>query len=105
MAGLKSPSKRKRDSSKPNTVLVVFLVFFILISIGLGVWGYYGYADKDKMQATTKEKVKAATDAKDYELYALFIANEARTAIGAPGNPKDKVLDPDQAQDYATRRE
>ena len=44
MAGLKTPSKKKRDSSKPSTVLIVFLVFFVLVSIGLGVWGYYGYA-------------------------------------------------------------
>src|SRR5437660_374664 len=105
MAGLKTPSKKKRDSSKPNTVLVVFLVFFILLSIGLGVWGYYGYAGQEKLEATAKEKTKAAADAKDFELYALFIAGEARLAIGAPGNPKDPVLDQDQAVLYATKRD
>ena len=44
MAGLKTLPKKKRDSSKPSPVLVIFLVFFILLSIGLGIWGYYGYA-------------------------------------------------------------
>ena len=47
MAGLKTPSRKKRENAKPNTILIVFLVFFILLSIGLGVWGYYGYAEQE----------------------------------------------------------
>src|SRR5580693_2280657 len=92
MAGLKTPSKKKRDSSKPSTVLVIFLVFFILISIGLGVWGYYGYAGQEKLESAAKAANNAAKADKAFANYALYLSNEARLAIGAPGNPKDSVL-------------
>ena len=65
MAGLKTPSKKKRDTTKPNTVLVIFLVFFILLSIGLGVWGYYGYAGQEKLEKDAKADKVAAKANKD----------------------------------------
>ena len=46
---VKKPVK-KRDATSPNTALVLFLVFFVLLSIGLGVWGYYGYAGQKKLK-------------------------------------------------------
>jgi len=96
MAGLKtSPKKKNRDSSKPNTILVIFLVFFILLSIGLGIWGYYGYAGQEKLETAAKTERNAAKAAKDFAEYAMYMANEARLAIGSPGNPKDPILDPD----------
>jgi hypothetical protein len=97
MAGLKSPSKKKRDSSKPNTVLIVFLVFFILVSIGLGVWGYYGYAGQEKLETAAKNEKKNSQAERDFKDYHLFMGTEARTAIGAPGNPKDPIVDQDDA--------
>jgi hypothetical protein len=97
MAGLKSPSKKKRDSSKPNTVLIVFLVFFILVSIGLGVWGYYGYAGQEKLEAAAKNEKKNSQAERDFKDYHMFMGTEARTAIGAPGNPKDPIVDQDDA--------
>ena len=48
MAGLKKQKKEK--SSNPNVVLIIFLVFFFLVSIGLGIWGYYGYAGQDDLR-------------------------------------------------------
>ncbi len=84
-------------ASKPSTVLVIFLVFFILISIGLGVWGYYGYAGQEKLETATKSANNAAKAAKDFANYALYMSNEARLAIGAPGNPKDAVMTPEDA--------
>src|SRR5437868_9517711 len=82
MAGLKTIPKKKRDSSKPSTVLVVFLVFFVLLSIGLGVWGYYGYAGQKKLKedATTATKDKDA--ARLGEQYANTILDEVLTAQG-----------------------
>jgi hypothetical protein len=97
MAGLKSPSKKKRDASKPSTVLVVFLVFFILVSLGLGVWGYYGYAGQEKLDAAAKNDRAAAKAEKEAKDYQMLMGAEARIAIGAPGNPKDPVVDPDDA--------
>src|SRR5436853_7919548 len=92
MAGLKTPSKKKRDSSKPSTVLVVFLVFFILLSIGLGVWGYYGYAGQEKLETAAKAANNKAKADRDFANYAMYMSNEARLAIGPPGNAKDAVI-------------
>src|SRR5438270_5943564 len=104
MAGLKTPSKKKRDSSKPSTVLIVFLVFFILVSIGLGVWGYYGYAGQEKLETAAKNEKKNSQAERDFKDYHLFMEAEARKAIGAPGNPKDPVVDPDDAEFVAEIR-
>ena len=104
MAGLKTP-KKKRDSSKPNTILVIFLVFFILVSIGLGVWGYYGYAGQEKLEAAAKTANTSAKAAKDYAEYAMFVGNEGRLAIGAPANAKGPVLTPDEIQLHTVTRE
>jgi hypothetical protein len=105
MAGLKTPPKKKRDSSKPSPVLVIFLVFFILLSIGLGIWGYYGYAGQERLQTTAKEEKKKTQEEKDIKDYHLFMESEARMAIGSPGNPKEPVVDPDDAVFVAQTRE
>src|SRR5947209_7635746 len=97
MAGLKTLPKKKRDSSKPSTVLVVFLVFFILLSIGLGVWGYYGYAGQEKLETAAKTAANSAKAEKEFANYMLYISNEARLAIGPPGNAKDAVILTDDA--------
>ena len=62
MAGLKKPAK-KPGTGNPNTVLVVFLVLFILTSIGLGVWGYYGYAEQDGLKKFHRRPSDAASPA------------------------------------------
>jgi hypothetical protein len=105
MAGLKTPPKKKRDSSKPSPVLVIFLVFFILLSIGLGIWGYYGYAGQEKLLTTAKEEKKKTQEEKEYKDYHLFMESEARMAIGSPGNPKEPVVDADDAVFVAQTRE
>jgi hypothetical protein len=97
MAGLKSPSKKKRDSSKPSTVLIVFLVFFILVSIGLGVWGYYGYAGQEKLETAAKNEKTNSKAERELKDFHMFMGTEARTAIGPPGNPKDPIVDQDDA--------
>jgi hypothetical protein len=83
MAGLKKPSK-KRDTTNPNTALVLFLVFFVLLSIGLGVWGYYGYAGQEKLRTETKGEKDKAGAAKLAEDFFRFTADEARLAAGNP---------------------
>jgi hypothetical protein len=100
MAGLKTPSKKKRDTSKPNTVLVIFLVFFILVSIGLGIWGYYGYAGQEKLEKDTKQANISTKAAKELADYALYMNFEKGIAIGGSGNPKDPVLPVDDAPKF-----
>ena len=59
MAGLKK--KKQEKGTSPNVVLVIFLVFMFLVSVGLGVWGYYGYAGQaDLLKAKEGERAKAA---------------------------------------------
>jgi hypothetical protein len=93
MAGLKSPSRKKRDASKPGTVLIVFLVFFILLSIGLGVWGYYGYAEQDKLRNETKNAKISEKAKDDFAKFNQYLAYQSLAAIGGAGNPKDVVID------------
>jgi hypothetical protein len=81
MAGLKKPTK-KRDTTNPNTVLVIFLVFFVLLSIGLGIWGYYGYAGQEKLRVTAKEEIQKAGANKVGEDFARFAAFDYQQAIG-----------------------
>ena len=71
-----------RQDPNPNTVLVVFLVLFVLMSIGLGVWGYQGFADQEELRQKLEKKeptVKAAIDAKEY---FTFVGLELRVAVG-----------------------
>ncbi len=75
-------------------MLVIFLVFFILLSIGLGVWGYYGYAGQEKLEAAAKSEVVKTKVAKELANYNLYLSNEARLAIGAPGNAKGPIIGP-----------
>src|SRR5438876_9494989 len=83
MAGLKKPTK-KRDANNPNTVLVVFLVFFVLLSIGLGIWGYYGYAGQEKLRETASKEIRNAGANKLGEDFAVGMARDFQLAIGVP---------------------
>src|SRR5581483_1147742 len=87
MAGLKKPS-RKKDNSSPNLVLVIFLVFFILVSIGLGVWGYYGYAGQEKLTTDAKNAKIAEKVKEEMRAYQQLMAFDLMQALGK--------LDPDK---------
>jgi hypothetical protein len=79
MAGLKKPSKRK-EGAKPGTVLIMFLVFFILLSIGLGVWGYYGYEGQAKLRDEAKKArtdLAAKSTAYEYRLGTIHLLGSA----------------------------
>lgn len=82
MAGLKTPPKKKNIQGKPSTVLIIFLVFFILLSIGLGVWGYYGYDGQDKLKEQAKNANAKASAFSLYGDYTLFLARDLRMATG-----------------------
>src|SRR5262249_284190 len=81
MAGLRKPVRRK-DTTKPSTALILFLVFFIVLSLGLGVWGYYGSAGQEELRPKTKG-ARAPADANQVELdFWKFAAQDARLATG-----------------------
>src|SRR5262249_52093399 len=77
----KKAIKRRDASGSPNTVLVLFLVFFVLLSIGLGVWGYYGYSGQKKLKEDAEAKVKDQKDARAAEEYAKSLLREFRYAV------------------------
>jgi hypothetical protein len=90
MAGLKKPTKKK-DTSRPNLVLVIFLVFFVLLAIGLGTWGYYGYAGQEKFKADAKSANTAKDVAAVNEDYHRMLSYEFRMALGDALNADEKT--------------
>jgi hypothetical protein len=80
-----APKRRYRGptySTSPNGALVVFLVFFVLLSLGLGLGMYFAIAGQAEAQAKAKaaqDKEKAADKAKKF---TEFVALEARAASG-----------------------
>jgi hypothetical protein len=76
-------SKKIAASSSPSTVLVIFLVFFILLSMGLGLFSYYGYQAAQKKEEAGK-KLKA--DAETASLAADYYKLQALWAKGASGH-------------------
>ena len=95
MAGLKKPVK-KRDTTSPNTPLVLFLVFFVLLSIGLGVWGYFGYDGQNKLRDAAKTEQNNTKAAKLGEEYAKLVASERGAALALDNEAFDaKSLEKD----------
>src|SRR5262249_51191187 len=88
MAGLRKPGKRDGN----NTVLVIFLAFFVLLSIGLGVWGYFGYSGQKELREKAKEKEVLAQANKIGEQYAMTVAREAALAYGLTVSADDQTL-------------
>src|SRR5262249_3493580 len=89
---VKKPVK-KRDATSPNTALVLFLVFFVLLSIGLGVWGYYGYAGQKTLKEEAVNKQKDKDAAQLGERYANAILDEVLTAQGHDIGERAKTRD------------
>lgn len=79
MAGLKK--KKREKSTSPNVVLVVFLVLFVLTSIGLVFWGYYGYKEQSDLRLAANKQKAAADVAKTTSNYYQLQAHDLRTAI------------------------
>jgi hypothetical protein len=91
MAGLKKPSRRQSGDS-PNLALIIFLVFFILVSIGLGVWGYYGYAGQEKLIAEAKAAATKETAANNGRKYGMMVGLEAMQQLGQPIDADNMIV-------------
>ncbi len=97
MAGLKKP--KKKDSTNPSTVLIIFLVFFVLLSLGLGVWGYYGYAGQTKLAEDTKKAINAEKAMALSEKFHRMMAYQLWIA-GGYGPKLDATQIADQGVEY-----
>jgi hypothetical protein len=91
MAGLK---KTKKDGSSPNIVLVVFLIFFTLLSIGLGIFAYYGYDGQDKLRSAANTMKKERDTFKEERNEWELLAQES--LLGIRGN----AMQPDDLTRY-----
>lgn len=86
MAGLKKTGKK--DS--PNTVLVVALIFFILVSIGLGIFAYYGYDGQEALRAETKGAKEREASMKTSRDMLVGALGEAMLAANVELTPVQK---------------
>ncbi len=96
MAGLKK--KKKEKSSSPNIVLVIFVVFFFLVSIGLGIWGYYGYAGQDELRAKRHAAEATAKGEKQGRAYFEMLYRDMRAGVGDSLEASD--LDKEDLQSF-----
>jgi len=91
MAALKKTLKKK-DTTKPGTVLIIFLVLFILTSIGLGVAMYYGYEGQEKLRQAAKDAKSGETARKLERDYRITQAYMLGAALGQDLEDVDKEL-------------
>jgi hypothetical protein len=92
----KRSTRTPAGSSSPNTVLVVFLVLFILATLGLGGWVYSIFGERAKWEKQAKDaevKVAAAKKAEDWALLQEF---ELRNMMGDPSMQDDKSTEFEQ---------
>ena len=82
----------KQRGRESNTGLVVTLVFFILISVGLGVATYYGFAQQADLTAKAADAAKAEADMKAERDWYRFQAWTYRTYLGQTDNIDDTAL-------------
>jgi hypothetical protein len=92
---------RKRSargrSENPSTTLIVFMVFFILLSIGLGVGTYTGYAGQKKLR---EDAESALAKAKSQQNLMEYYKVQALTARAAEGPLAPKTPEVDEANDW-----
>src|SRR5216684_69704 len=88
--------KNRGNPNNPNTVLVLFMVFFILVSIGLGVMTYYGYAGQDKLKndaESARKDAKSAWNASDYFRFQAMMGRAAEGGTFAQDEKTDEKND------------
>ncbi|MCC7090270.1 MAG: hypothetical protein IT295_14025 [Dehalococcoidia bacterium] len=92
----KRASRSRGDSSNPNKVLIVFLVLFILTTLGLGGWIYSMFADRHRGQQLKEEAQKILGEAKTREEWAMLQVYEMRAQGGDAAVLDEKSTDFDQ---------
>jgi hypothetical protein len=86
-------ARRAKSSNSPNSVLVIFLVFFILSNIGFGVWVYTLIGEREKWDTKAKDLEKSLTSEKQAVAWYRYSRDELLAAMGLPDwyNRSDKV--------------
>ncbi|MEI7686135.1 MAG: hypothetical protein WCL32_14010, partial [Planctomycetota bacterium] len=89
MAGLKKSSKK--DVGGPNMVLLIALIMFILTSIGLGAFAYYGYDGQDKLRQALKAAKLSEESMKELRDNYQLLSIELMLGEGYEIRPEDKA--------------
>ena len=82
-------------------MLVIFLVIFILATIGASVWGYTLVKDRDKWDVSAKAKDAELKTARQETEWYKFQRDELLAAVGEPESSKK----PEIAKAYKENRE
>jgi hypothetical protein len=76
--------RSKSRGNSPNTVLVIFLVLFILSNIGFGVWVYNLFQERDTFDVKVADRDKQIKDLQaTVDFWKLYTA-DLRAAVGDP---------------------
>ena len=93
--------RSKQPTTSPNKVLVIFLVFFILLTMVFGGWVYMQARDKDNWDAAAKTKDNQLQEARREAEFAGYRANEMEAAIGR----EEFLKDPEALKTWKENRE
>jgi hypothetical protein len=88
MAGLKK--KKKEPTNNPNTVLVIFMVLFVLLTLGFAFWGYSGMAASAEAKNDKDKAVKDAGAKNTSSKFYSMLYNDLRLALGEKLDEKDE---------------
>ncbi len=88
----RKPYKRSAPTNQ-NTPLVIFLVIFVLATIGSGVAAWYGYDGQEALIAQAKKAEKAKLTADKANDWHQFISLEVRAAVGGTDQFEKKDID------------
>src|SRR5258707_5873941 len=81
-------SQRNTGSGETSTALIFFLVFSILLNLGLGIATYFGFQHDDNLKAANKDLENRVKDMTDQRDWYQFQALSYRAYMGQ-FNPKD----------------
>jgi hypothetical protein len=86
----KKKPARRGDSTSPNTVLVIFLVFFVLATLGVGGWAWSLNNERHKWSKEAKDEKDKTTGLQKAIDWYKFQSYDARAALGDPAFKDDK---------------
>jgi hypothetical protein len=83
-------ARRPVKDGNPNLALVILLIVFVLTSIGLGVWGYYGYEQQEDLKNAASKKSQEAAALRNAKDFYAAVAMEMKLIISGKLTEEEK---------------